>query len=255
MNISKKSKPCIAGTILPLILLVVWQSIAYSGYIPVLILPSPEAVVKTFITQFTEKDLLFHIFASFRRVLSGFLIGTAGGFSFGLLIGLSRSAEKIFSPFFNIIRQVSIIGWIPLIVMWFGMTELSRIIIISVAAFYPIALNTFAGVRNVPKEYIELSSVYGYKGLSRIQKIVLPAALPSITTGVTLALGMSWAILMAAEIFIQTKFGIGTRIEAGRGSFNMALVLVGIFIVGSLGFMMTTVVEKLAKSTNKGIKK
>ena len=116
MNISKKSKPWIAGTILPLILLVVWQSIAYSGYIPVLILPSPEAVVKTFITQFTEKDLLFHIFASFRRVLSGFLIGTAGGFSFGLLIGLSRSAEKIFSPFFNIIRQVSIIGWIPLIV-------------------------------------------------------------------------------------------------------------------------------------------
>jgi len=138
--------------------------------------------------------------------------------------------------------------------MWFGMTELSRIIIISVAAFYPIALNTFAGVRNVPKEYIELSAVYGYKGLNRIKRIVLPAALPSITTGVTLALGMSWAILMAAEIFIQTKFGIGTRIETGRGSFNMALVLVGIFIVGSLGFTMTTVVEKFANSTNKGSK-
>ena len=239
---------------MPLIILLIWQYTVSSGYIAALILPSPETVIKTFITQLTEKDLLFHILASFKRVLIGFLIGTAAGFSFGLLIGLSRSAEKIFSPFFNVVRQISIIGWIPLIVMWFGMTELSRIIIISVAAFYPIALNTFAGVRNVPKEYIELSAVYGYKGLNRIKRIVLPAALPSITTGVTLALGMSWAILMAAEIFIQTKFGIGTRIETGRGSFNMALVLVGIFIVGSLGFTMTTVVEKFANSTNKGSK-
>jgi sulfonate transport system permease protein len=252
MNISKKSKAWIGGSILPLILFLIWQYTASTGYIAALILPSPEIVIKTFITQFTEKDLFFHILASFKRVLTGFLIGTAAGFSFGLLIGLSRSAEKIFSPFFNVVRQVSIIGWIPLIVMWFGMTELSRIIIISVAAFYPIALNTFAGVRNVPKEYIELSAVYGYRGLNRIKRIVLPAALPSITTGVTLALGMSWAILMAAEIFIQTKFGIGTRIEAGRGSFNMALVLVGIFIVGSLGFTMTTVVEKFANSANKG---
>jgi len=147
---------------------------------------------------------------------------------------------------------VPIIGFIPLIIMWFGVTELPRIIIITVAAFYPVTLNTFAGIRNVPKEYFELSSVYGYKGLKLIRRIVIPAALPSITTGITLALGMSWAMLMAAELFIQTYFGIGTRIQLGRDKFNMALVIVGIITVGALGFFMTTIVEQLAKALDRG---
>lgn len=252
MNISKQTKAWIGGTILPILLLIIWQFITSGGYIASFILPSPVNVLKTFVTNFTDKDLVLHIIASLKRVMSGFLIGTLSGFSFGLIMGLSRTAEKLFSPFFNVVRQVSIIGWIPLIVMWFGMTELSRIIVITVAAFYPITLNTFAGVRNVPREYIELASVYGFKGFKLIKRVVIPAALPSITTGVTLSLGMSWAMLMAAELFIETGFGIGTRIQFGREKFNMALVIVGIFTVGSLGFTMTKIVETLAAAADRG---
>lgn len=252
MNILNKIKPWIGSVTLPLVLLIVWQFIASQGYILAMILPSPATVFSTFLTNITQNDLLFHVASSLRRVIIGFLIGTLSGFVFGLLIGLSRTAEKIFAPTFHVIRQVPVIGWIPLIVMWFEIAEIPQVIIISLAAFYPMTLNTFAGVRNVRKEYLELAAVNGFKGLKLIRKIIVPSALPSIVTGATLSLGMSWGIMMAAEFFIDTTYGIGTRIQAGRSSFNMALVLVGIFTIGLIGYALTVIIETLGRVVNQG---
>jgi sulfonate transport system permease protein len=252
MNISNQIKSWIGTITVPLLLLTVWQFIASQGYILAMILPSPATVFSTFITNITQNDLLLHVGASLKRVILGFLIGASSGFGFGLFMGLSRTAEKIFAPTFHVIRQVPVIGWIPLIVMWFAIAEVPQIIIISLAAFYPMTLNTFAGVRNVRKEYLELASVNGYKGIKLIRKIIVPSALPSIITGATLSLGMSWGIMMAAEFFIDTSYGIGTRIQAGRSSFNMALVLVGIFTIGLIGYGLTVIIETLGKVVNQG---
>ena len=252
MNISNRIKALIGGVTLPLVLLILWQFISSQGYVAAIILPSPEKVYRTFITNITQNDLLLHLWASLKRVIFGFFIGTSSGFALGLIMGLSRTAEKIFAPTFHVIRQVPVIGWIPLIVMWIAMAEIPQVIIISLAAFYPMTLNTFAGVRNVRKEYLELASVNGYKGLKLIRKIIVPAALPSIITGATLSLGMSWGIMMAAEFFIDTSYGIGTRIQAGRSSFNMALVLVGIFTIGLIGYGLTLIIEMLGRVANQG---
>lgn len=252
MNISNKIKPWIGSVTLPLVVLIVWQFIASQGYILAMILPSPATVFSTFITNITQNDLLHHVAASLERVILGFLIGGLSGFALGLLMGLSRTADKIFGPTFHVIRQVPVIGWIPLIVMWFRVAELPQIVVISLAAFYPMTLNTLAGVRNVRKEYLELAAVNGFRGIKLIRKIIIPAALPSIVTGTTLSLGMSWGIMMAAEFFIDTSYGIGTRIQAGRSSFNMALVLVGIFTVGLIGYALTVTVEALGRAVNNG---
>lgn len=249
--INKRTKAVAVSVTLPVVLLILWQLVTCGMFPSAKLLPSPCKVLKTFVILFSEPTFLRHIVASLERVMSGFLTGIVTGFLFGLLMGLSSTAEKIFAPSFHAVRQVPMIGWIPLIIMWFGMTELPRVLIISIAAFYPIALNTFAGVRNVPRHYLELAAVYDYKGLKLIRRIIIPAALPSIITGVTLSLGMSWAILMAAEIFIQTEFGIGTQIQMGRDRFNMALVVAGIITVGLLGFSMTMLVEKLAKAVER----
>jgi sulfonate transport system permease protein len=136
--------------------------------------------------------------------------------------------------------------------MWFGMSELPRILVIAISAFYPMALNTFTGVRNVPSEYIELASVYGYKRLKLIRRVIIPAALPSIITGITLSLGMSWVILVAAELLIETPVGIGRLISNGRETCNIEQVLVGIITVALLGFIMTMMIEKLAKVVERG---
>ena len=252
INIRKKAKSLLGSIALPAAVIIFWQLFTVAGFASSRFLPTPDKVLKTFVLLFSEPIFLHHVAASLQRVMSGFLIGIVTGFSFGLLMGLSRTAEKIFAPTFHAVRQVPMIGWIPLIIMWFGMTELPRVLIISIAAFYPITLNTFAGVRSVPREYLELASVYGYKRLKPIRRIIIPAALPSIITGVTLSLGMSWAILMAAEIFIQTEFGIGTQIQMGRDRFNMALVVAGIITVGSLGFLMTMMIEQVAKAVERG---
>ncbi len=173
IQISENIKNRLSTLVIPIVLVLVWQIVTSGGYVSSHFLPSPGTLFHYTVKLFVEQGFLLHILVSLKRVLFGFLIGSVTGFLFGLLMGLSKTAEKILAPTFHVIRQVPIIGWIPLIVMWCGMTELPRIIIISIAAFYPITLNTFSGVRSVSKEYIELGAVYGYKRLKFIRKIVL----------------------------------------------------------------------------------
>ncbi|NTW48147.1 MAG: ABC transporter permease [Chlorobiales bacterium] len=252
MSISKKTKAILVSSLLPVFLLILWQFSTSGGKASSHILPLPEKVLTTFVSLFNEGEFLNDIVISMKRVMSGFLIGITAGFAFGLLMGLSRTAEKIFAPFFDGVRQVPMVGWIPLIVMWFGMSETTRIIVITIAAFYPTTLNTFSGVRNVPREYIELASVYGYKRFKLIRRIIIPAALPSIITGFSLSLGMSWMLLVAAELLVDTPVGIGMLISTGRERSQMELVVVGIITVGLLGLAMTKIVEKFGKVVERG---
>jgi sulfonate transport system permease protein len=251
-NISKKAKAILGTIACPIALIALWQLVILGEFPSARFLPSPCKVFNTFVTLFSGPTYLQHIAVSLQRVMIGFFIGALTGFLFGLLIGLSKTAEKIFAPFFHAVRQIPMIGWIPLIIMLFGMNELPRVLIIAVAAFYPVTLNTFSGVRNVPREYLELASVYGFKGLKLIRKIIIPAALPSITTGISLGLAMSWSILMVAEIFIQTAFGVGTQIQRGRDRFDIALVVAGIITVGVLGYAMTLLVQKIVQAVERG---
>ncbi len=242
----------IASFILPVLLLIIWQYITVNGYISSHILPKPNKILSTFLWLFTAERFVFDITFSLGRVMVGLVIGVLSGFFLGLLMGLSKTAEKIFAPFLHLVRQVPIIGWIPLIVMWFGLNETPRYLIIAIAAFFPAALNTFSGVRSVPRSYEELGAVYGFKGFNRIRRIILPAALPSIVTGISLSLAMSWELLVAAELLMATQFGVGRLILVGRDKFQMELVIVGIITVGFIGFLMTKIVEQFGKGTQGG---
>lgn len=249
----KKTSARMVSLILPVLLLILWQGSTSSGQTSLSrILPLPEKVLTTFVSLYAEGEFMNDVLISVKRVIVGFLIGITAGFALGLLMGWSKTAEKIFAPSFHAVRQVPLVGWIPLIVMWFGMSETTRAIVITIAAFYPAVLNTFAGVRNVPREYIELASVYGYTGFKLIRRIIIPSALPSIITGFSLSLGMSWMLLVAAELLVDTPVGIGMLISTGRERSQMELVVVGIITVGLLGLAMTKVVEKLAKVIDQG---
>lgn len=253
MIIRKKTKAKLVSLLLPVLLLILWQFTASSGGASLSnILPVPKKVLTTFMSLYNDGEIVNDIAVSMNRVLIGFLIGITAGFLLGLLMGLSRTAEKIFAPSFHAVRQVPMVGWIPLIVMWFGMSETTRAIVIIIAAFYPATLNTFSGVRNVPREYIELASVYGYKRFKLIRRIIIPSALPSILTGFSLSLGMAWMLLVAAELLVDTPVGIGMLISTGRERSQMELVVVGIITVGVLGLVMTKMVETLAKVVERG---
>jgi sulfonate transport system permease protein len=153
-------------------------------------------------------------------------------------MGLSRPIEKLVSPIFHGIRQVPLVGWIPLIILWFGIGEISKIVFIAIGAFYPVVINTFEGIRNVPKQYVEVAQVFEYGKFKLLQKVILPASLPSILTGIRFSLTVSWMLVVGAELFMVASAGIGNMISEAREYFRMDIVIVGIIVIGIIGLLM-----------------
>lgn len=226
------------GIILPLAILVIWEVISRWGMVSSYILPSPWKVIAAFVELIKNGNLIFNIKLSLDRVIKGFLVGGSIGFILGILMGLSRTIEKLISPIFHAIRQVPLLGWIPLIILWFGIGEISKIVFIAIGAFYPMVINTFEGIRNVPKQYVEVARIFEYDKVKLLQKVILPASLPSILTGVRFSLSVSWMLVVGAEIFTVTAGGIGDMMWEAREQFRMDVVVVGIITIGIIGLIM-----------------
>ncbi|MDR2429148.1 MAG: ABC transporter permease [Candidatus Margulisbacteria bacterium] len=180
---------------------------------------------------------------SISRVFRGFVLGNILGFLFGSALGLSSKAERLFLPLFHAARQVPFVGWIPLIIIWCGTGEGGRITFITLGAFTPMALNTYAGIAGVPKQYLELGQVYRLSLWQLFCRIILPAALPSILTGVVLSFNMSWILLIAAEIMISTQVGLGALISDAREIFYMDVVFAGVFLIVVITLSLNYLIE------------
>lgn len=235
----------IQGIILPLGLVAIWLIAFHLKFVSSqsIFFPSPEKVVHTFISMLKEGVLLFNIKVSFFRVAKGFWVGSSAGLAVGILMGLSKTVEKIIAPSFHAVRNVPLIGWIPLILIWFGIGEMSQVVFISIGAFYPVVLNTFQGVRGVSGEYIEVGRIFEYGKFKLLRRVIIPAALPSILTGLRLSLSTSWILVVAAEMFSVSRGGIGSMMMEGREQFKMDVVVVGIIVIGLIGFAMNSALE------------
>jgi sulfonate transport system permease protein len=190
-------------------------------------------------------NLTLAITLSVSRVFRGFALGNLLGFLFGSAVGLSPRAERLFLPLFHALRQVPFVGWIPLIIIWCGTGEAGRITFITLGAFTPMALNTYAGIIGVPKQYLELGQVYRLGLWQAYYKIILPAALPSILTGVVLSFNMAWILLVAAEIMISTQIGLGALISDAREIFYMDVVFAGVFLIVVITLSLNYLIEVL----------
>jgi sulfonate transport system permease protein len=241
INHAKKSQ----GIVLPLIILVTWGIIFHLKIISPALLPAPVKVISTFISLIRSGDLAFNLKVSLIRVITGFLIGMLAGFILGTLMGLSRTVEKLVGPLFHAIRQVPLLGWIPLIVLWCGIGEISKVVLISIGVSYPLVLNTFEGIRSVKKEYIEVGEVFEFNRITLFRKIIFPAALPSILTGIKLGSSKAWMMVVGAEIFIVAAGGIGDMMWEAREHFRMDIVMVGVIVIGIIGFIINQLVRLL----------
>ena len=190
-----------------------------------------------------ETNLWLAVGLSLSRVFCGFLLGGTLGFLFGSCLGLSRRAERLFLPLFHALRQVPFVGWLPLIIVWCGTGEAGRIAFITIGAFTPLALNTYAGIAGVPQQYLELGQVYRLRFWRMYWQVVLPSALPSILTGLVLSFNMSWILVVASEIMISTQVGLGALISDARENFYMDLVFGGIFLVVVTTLTMNSIIE------------
>ena len=153
-------------------------------------------------------------------------------------MGFFRIIEKTVGPFFHAFRQVPLLGWVPLIVLWAGIGEAGKIVLIALGASYPVAMNTFQGIRSVKKEFIEVARVFEFSNRRLLAAVILPSALPEILTGLRLALSKSWMMVVGAEIFIAANGGIGDMMWDARDRFHMDIVMVGFILIGCIGFLL-----------------
>lgn len=226
------------GVTLPLLLLLAWEASSRFGLVDARFLPSIEDVALTAKREIIGNGLAGQLASSLVRNIAGFLIGSVLGISFGTIVAVTRLGDRVVMPTFNGLKQISLLAWIPLISVWFGFGEQAKVVFVALAAFIPIALNTYDGIKDAPAELVEVGHALRFKPWQRIGKIYLPAALPAIATGIHLGLIYSWLATVGAEYFLAVGPGIGGLVIAGRERFDMALVMVGVIILGLVGFLL-----------------
>lgn len=224
----------------PLAVLTVWYLATRFEWVPAQILPSPEAVAITFIDLLNSGELSDNTWISLTRVMYGFTAGSLVGLGLGVLMGLSLTAKDYLYPTFRILAQVPSLGWLPLLMMLVGIEEALKIILISKAAFVPVALNTYKGIQGVSAQYIEVARAYQFSRRQLLSKVIFPAAFPSIWNGVRYGLTHAWLALVAVELLASSE-GVGFMIVYGRQLYQLDVVLAAVVVVGTVGFMLDKV--------------
>ena len=244
-------KDKLLGLIVPFLLLIIWQGAVTKHLFSELLVVPPLTLLNTLIELAKSGDLSSNILASLNRVLIGFLIGASGGFILGIAMGLSPIINRTLSPLVKALQQVPEFAWMPVIILLFGIDEFAKNIFIAIGAFYPMLFNTYLGVSGVPDKYHELAQVYQYKSHRYLAKVILPSALPSIITGIRLSLGLSWVFVVGAEFF-GTEAGVGFMMISGRQLFQIDVVMAGLVVIGTIGFLLNYVLQLLEKKLSGG---
>jgi sulfonate transport system permease protein len=233
-----------ASLLVPLLLLGLWNMMARCGWLPDQILPAPGVVLAT-LREFTASgELGDATLISLQRVAEGFLVGAGGGLLFGGAIGLSSRLNSLFGPTFLALAQVPLLAWMPLMILLVGIDEALKVILIGIATFIPVVLNVAQGVRDVPVALREVGRVLLFDPWSMVTQIVLPAAVPSIFTGLREGLANAWQTVIAVELFASSE-GLGYMMSWGRQLFQLDLVLAVVAVLAVIGLSMNLGLTRL----------
>jgi taurine transport system permease protein len=231
-------------------LLAIWWAVTAAGWIPALYLPSPRAVVAKLYSAATEgyadATLGQHFAASLGRVLVALLAATLTAIPLGVVIGINRVFRAAVDPLIEFYRPVPPLAYLPLIVIWFGIGELSKVLLIYLAIFAPVALTTAAGVRGVDATRIRVAQSLGATRAQVIWHVILPSALPDILTGVRIGLAAGWSTLVAAELIAATR-GLGFMIQSASQFLVTDLVIGGIVVIAVVAYALEISLRLLQK--------
>lgn len=242
----EKIKHLFQYTGLAVIILAAWQTLFHLGYIKPIILPPPSRVVLTFWELLRSGAMLRHVGISVLRVLEGFGIAAVLGLGLGIAIGLSRTLDRMTDLIIQVTKPIPPLAWIPLAILWFGIGEESKVYIIFLGAFFPIVINTTAGIRQTDHKFIELARILEVPRGRFVRQVVIPGALPAIMTGLRVGLMVAWICVVAAEL-IAASSGIGYLIMDARQLSQSDVVLVGMITIGIIGKLMDSMIRRLEK--------
>ncbi|MGG6110476.1 taurine ABC transporter permease TauC [Pantoea allii] len=236
------STPFTLSALSLLLLLFIWWSVTALGLIAPLFLPSPQQVVRKLLLVagpqgFMDATLWQHLSASLTRMLIALTAAAAIGIPVGIAMGISPVVRALVDPLIELYRPVPPLAYLPLMVIWFGIGETSKILLIFLAIFAPVVLSTVAGVRNAQQVRLRAAASLGANRWQQLRWVILPGALPEILTGLRIGLGVGWSTLVAAELIAATR-GLGFMVQSAGEFLATDVVLAGIAVIAVVAFSL-----------------
>lgn len=243
----------IGGILLPVTVLIsfilLWTIVSYTNLFPAYALPSPISVLKSFREEFMAGRLLNDIVASLWRVAVGFVLSAALGIPLGLWLGQHLYARQAFVPMLNFFRFLSPLAWIPFAILWFHIGDKPAIFLIFMATFFPLALATMSAVATIPSIYFRVAKDYDYSGWQLLAKVTFPSVLPQIITALRVSYGISWIVIVAAEM-VGCQDGLGYGIWDARNGLRLDAAVCYMIVIGVLGMGIDRLLAQLTKLPN-----
>ncbi|MBO3662397.1 ABC transporter permease [Microbacterium sp. NEAU-LLB] len=231
---SRTSVRVVGGLLVPVAIVVVWLAVTLTGLVPPFRLPSPIAVVQAAGQLIADGSLFTHIAISTQRVIIGFLVGSVVGLFFAAIVGLTRSGDILLSPLLVALRAVPSLAWVPLLILWLQIGEESKITLIAIGAFFPVFTTVAGALRRVDPQLVEAGRSFGLRGWSLLRTVQLPAVVPSLVSGLRLALAQAWLFLVAAEL-IASSMGLGWLLSDSGNTGRVDRILLAIVLLALLG--------------------
>ncbi|OAP43009.1 ABC transporter permease [Sinorhizobium glycinis] len=230
----------------PILVVLIWQILSSAGWISTRVMPAPTDVAGAFVDQLLSGALVHNVAVSGARALAGLIVGGTIGLALGIANGISKLSEQLTDTSLQMLRTIPHLAMIPLVILWFGIGEESKLFLTSLGVLFPIYLNTFHGVRNVDRELIEMGRIYGMNGWTLFRKVILPGALPSIFVGLRYALGIMWLTLIVSES-IAASSGIGHMANQAREFMMTDVVVLSLLIYAALGKLADVIAKTMER--------
>ena len=235
------------GAVIPVLLLGWWEYNAHRDALHAYAFVPLEQVGAAFYELLVSGDLWLDLKGSLLRTSLGLATGVALGIGTGLLMAFSRLALTLINPLYQSVRQVPLMGLTPLIGLWLGNGEPAKVFIIALAAFYPMVLSTYEGLRNVDVRYREVGQVYGLSRIQSFRRVLLPAALPALFAGLQQAVPFAWIAAVASELLFNVGAGLGNLMMVAETGAHMDVIMVCVAGITVLGTAMSQLVSSVSK--------
>jgi NitT/TauT family transport system permease protein len=223
----------------------IWYAVRWSGLVNLALIPSPQQVAERFINLLMHEGLLFDIYMSTRRVLLGVILGIAVAVPVGFVLGWYRPARTFADPMVNFFRALPPIALIPLVIVYFGVDEVAKLVILFYAAFFSGVIVMYEGVSQITPLYIRVAQALGANQFEIFSRVIVPLTVPHILTALRVALGVAWATLVASEL-ISAQRGLGALIQNASTYFLLDVIYVGIICIGCIALIMDLILRRIS---------
>ncbi len=231
MNAARR-RDALAGAFGTAAVVLAWEAVARSGIVSPAVFPAPSAAVAGALARLTPGEIAGNVAVSLVRVVEGFAIGAALGIALALAAGWYRVFGNLIRPLIEVLRPIPPLAWIPMAIVWFGLGEPSKVFVIFLGAFFPVLTNDYRGVTGVDPVLVRAAQTMDISGPALLAKVIIPAAMPDIATGLRVGWGLSFGVLVAAEL-IAAESGMGFMIMNARQFGDVSVIVFGILLIGA----------------------